>query len=92
MPLVAMWKCDRDNAMFENKKDADSHDKMLELAEQFTALVEYQFKDINEKEAEKFGLLMARNKDLIVQACRGKPELLESMTNPASVTKLTATA
>ncbi len=90
MPLVAMWKCDRDNAMFENKKDADNHDKMLELAEQFSALAKHQFTDIDETSAEQFGLLLARNKQLIIQACKGKPEALDSITNPSSVTKLAA--
>lgn len=90
MPIVAMWKCDRDNAMFENKKDADNHDKMLELAEQFTALAQHQFKDIDELSAEKFGLLLAKNKEIIIQACKGKPEALEEVINPGSVTKLAA--
>lgn len=89
MPLVAMWKCDRDNAMFENKKDADDHDKMLELAEQFTALAQCQLKNIDEGSAEKFGLLLAKNKQLIIQACKGKPEVLDGVGNPdSSVTKL----
>ncbi|MCV6613398.1 MAG: YebG family protein [Cellvibrionaceae bacterium] len=29
MAVVAVWKCDRDGKMFENKKDAEEHDKML---------------------------------------------------------------
>jgi dsDNA-binding SOS-regulon protein len=37
-----MWKCDRDDAMFDNKKDADAHDRMLELAENLSALLEKQ--------------------------------------------------
>jgi dsDNA-binding SOS-regulon protein len=92
MSLVPMWKCDRDNSMFESKKNADTHDKMLELAEQFTALAEYQFKNINETEAEQFGMLMAKNKELIIQACKGKPETMESIINPTSVTQLVAKA
>ena len=40
MAVVAIWKCDRDDSMFENKKDADAYDRMLELAEGFTAMLE----------------------------------------------------
>ena len=39
MAVIAQWMCDRDNSMFNSKKEADAHDKMLELGEQFTALM-----------------------------------------------------
>ena len=73
---VPKWMCDRDNSMHDLKKDADAQDKMLELAEEFTALLEDKVKGIDEKQAEEFGLFLARNKDKLIQACRGKPELL----------------
>ena len=40
MVVVTMWKCDQDDSMFDNKKDADAYDKMLELAEGFTLFLE----------------------------------------------------
>jgi len=40
MAVIPKWMCDRDNSMHDLKKDADAHDKMLELAEEFTALLE----------------------------------------------------
>jgi hypothetical protein len=58
--------------MHDSKKDADAQDKMLELAEEFTALLEDKVKGIDEKQAEEFGLFLARNKDKLIQACRGK--------------------
>jgi dsDNA-binding SOS-regulon protein len=88
MAVIAMWKCDRDGSMFENKKDADAHDKMLELGEQFTNLLESQIKGIDETQAELFGLLLAKHKDLIVLACKGKPEALEEITNPTKVSPI----
>jgi len=84
MPVIAMWKCDRDGSMFENKKDADAHDKMLELAEQFTALLESQIEGLDEVKAESFGLLLARNKEIIAQACKGKPEVLSDIYSEKS--------
>jgi len=66
--------------MFDSKKEADAHDKMLELAEQFTSLLESKIDGIDEEQAESFGLLLAKNKELIVQACRGKPEVLSDVS------------
>jgi dsDNA-binding SOS-regulon protein len=74
--------------MFENKKDADAHDKMLELAEQFTQLLESQIKDINEADAEAFGLLLAKNKELVAQACKGKPDALMELGKQQNVTSI----
>ena len=79
MAVVPMWKCDRDGSMFDNKKDAEAHDKMLELAGAFTLILEKNVKAITESEAEDLGLLLANNKELLIQACKGKPELLEDI-------------
>lgn len=88
MAIVAMWKCDRDGAMFDDKKQADAYDKMLELGEQFTALLESQIKAVDEKAAEAFGLLLAKNKELLIQACKGQPSALDELINPGSVTAI----
>ena len=50
MAVIAMWKCDRDGSMFEDKKAADEHDKMLELGEVFSRLLQ---KVIPERTPEK---------------------------------------
>ena len=81
MAVVAKWMCDRDNTMFDTKKEADIYDQMLELAEQFTALLEIHIPGIDEAKAEDFGIFLARNKDTVVQACKGKPELLADIEN-----------
>ncbi len=83
MAVVAMWKCDRDDAMFDNKKDADAHDKMLELAESLSMLLEKQIEGISETDAEHVGLLLSRNKHVLIAACKGKPELLLDIGNDA---------
>ena len=94
MPVIAMWKCDRDGSMFDSKKEADAYDKMLELGEHFTALLEQQVAGIDEAKAESFGLLLAKNKELIIQACKGRPEVLEELinTNADNVTAIAAGA
>lgn len=91
MALIPMWKCDRDGTMFDDKKEADAYDKMLELAEQFSALLESQVPGVDEAQSEKFGLLLAKNKDVLVAACKGRPELIEGIINPsADVTDISA--
>lgn len=80
MAVIAMWKCDRDGTMFENKKEADAYDKMLELGEQFTQLLEKVVPGVDEKAAEAFGLVIARNKELVIQACKGKPDAMDEIS------------
>lgn len=89
MAVIAKWMCDRDNSMFDSKKEADAYDKMLELAGQFTDLLESHISGIDEGKAEEFGILLAKNKDLIVQACKGSPEALEDIgTDKSNVTPI----
>ena len=91
MAVIAMWKCDRDGAMFDNKKEADAHDKMLELGEVFTRLLEQVVPGVDESRAEEFGLIMARHKELVIAACKGKPEAMEEViAGPDNVTRLEA--
>ena len=97
MAVVAMWKCDRDNAMFDSKKDADAHDKMLELAENFCSLLEKQIDGITEQDAENIGLLLSKNKNVLIAACKGNPDLLLDIGNEepieaSNITPLTAKA
>ena len=97
MAVVAMWKCDRDEAMFDSKKEADAHDKMLELAENFGLLLEKQIDGISERDAENIGLLLSKNKDILVAACKGRPGLLldigsENQQEASNVTPLAAKA
>ncbi|CAA0104491.1 Uncharacterised protein [Zhongshania aliphaticivorans] len=79
MAVVAKWMCDRDNSMFDNKKDADAYDKMLELAEGFSALLQQHIPDVDETKAEEFGIFLAKNKEAVMQACKGKVEALDEI-------------
>lgn len=89
MAVIAMWKCDRDGTMFDDKKDAEAHDKMLELGDVFTRLLEKVVPGIDEKKAEEFGLVLARNKEQVMLACKGKIEAMEDViAGPNNVTKL----
>lgn len=79
MAVIPMWQCDRDGSMFTNKKDADAHDKMLELAEGFMALVEKHVDGISEDQAEAIGLLLAKNKESVMSACKGNVAVLDDV-------------
>ncbi|WP_043315947.1 YebG family protein [Microbulbifer sp. HZ11] len=76
MAVVAVWKCDRDGAMFDNKKDAEEHDKMLELAANITALIERNVEGVSEEASEEIGLMLAKRREVLAKACKGKPEEL----------------
>lgn len=95
MAVVAMWKCDRDNTMYENKKDADAHDKMLELAEGFSLFLAKHIEGISEQDSENIGLLLSKNKNVLIAACKGNPDLLsglgeEQQQEPSNITPLAA--
>lgn len=79
MAVIAMWQCDRDGSMFTNKKDADAHDKMLELAEGFSAVMEQHIEGLNDDQIEAIGLLLAKNKAEVMAACKGNVESLASV-------------
>jgi dsDNA-binding SOS-regulon protein len=81
MAVIAVWKCDRDNSMFSNKKEAEEHDKMLELAENITALIESSIDGIDELHSEAIGILLAKHRDNLAKACKGKPEALRDTVN-----------
>ena len=97
MAVVAMWKCDRDDSMYESKKDADAHDKMLELAESFSIVLGKHINGLSEKDAENIGLLLSKNKNTLIAACKGNPGLLlglgeDEQQEPSNITPLTAKA
>jgi uncharacterized protein len=76
MAVVAVWKCDRDDSMFEDKKLAEEHDKYLELAANITLLIETHITGIDEKHSEAIGLMLAQRREQLAKACKGKPEEL----------------
>ncbi len=75
MAVIPMWQCDRDGSMFADKKAAEEHDRMLELAECLTGFLQNKI-TLDDTLAEEIGLVLARNKDLLGQAFKGKPALL----------------
>lgn len=85
MAVIAVWQCDRDGSMFEDKKQAEEHDKYLELAANITQLIEAEIDGVTEAHSEAIGLLLAKRREPLAKACKGKPEiLLEPFEEPES--------
>ena len=76
MAVVAVWKCDRDGKMFADKKDAEEYDKVLELAANIAQFIEQHIPKVDESVSEEIGVLLAKHRETLAKACKGKPELL----------------
>lgn len=87
MAVIAVWQCDRDGSMFEDKKQAEEHDKYLELAANITSLIESEIPGIDEKHSEAIGLLLAKRREQLAKACKGKPDELLQPFEEESTTK-----
>lgn len=97
MSITPMWRVDRDESMFINKKEAEEHDKMLELADNLSSILESNF-TIDEKLAENIGLFLSRHKDTLAKAFKGKPDLIlninkeQQETNDKELTSVETTS
>jgi len=76
MAVVAVWKCDRDGKMFADKKDAEEYDKVLELAANIAQFIEQHIPKVDESVSEEIGVLLAKHRETLAKACKGKPGLL----------------
>ncbi len=78
MAVVTLYMSDRDpeKRMFTSKKEADEHDKKLELAENLMEFILQHVDSVEEATAERLGMLIADNKELMLQALKGKPQVL----------------
>jgi dsDNA-binding SOS-regulon protein len=83
MAVIAVWQCDRDGSMFQDKKEAEEYDKMLELAENISQLLDQHVPGASSEHNEAIGLFLAKHRDLLARACKGKPELLLEEIAPA---------
>ncbi|WP_196140270.1 YebG family protein [Aliikangiella sp. G2MR2-5] len=93
MAVVTLYMSDRDqNKTFSNKKEADEYDKMLELAENVSIWMEKEIDGLSESQSEAIGMLLAENKETLLKALKGKPEVLikETAEDEDKVTKLSA--
>lgn len=82
MAVVTLFMSDRDTSRtFTSKKEADEYDKMLELAEALSYFIEKKVEGLSEQQVEEIGLALAKDKELLAQAVKGKAEVLFNLTN-----------
>ena len=81
MAVVTLFMSDRDTSRtFTSKKEADEYDKMLELAEALSYFIEQKVEGLSEQQIEEIGLALAKDKELLAQAVKGKADVLFNLT------------
>jgi len=80
MAVETIYRSSRDpGSIFMGKNEADTHDRMLELAEQVTRVLEKQFTDLTDKQAEDIGIYLSQNRTLLAKAFKGDASLLTQL-------------
>ena len=80
MAVETIYRSSRDpESIFMGKNEADTHDRMLELAEQVTRVLEKQFTDLSDKQAEDIGIYLSQNRALLAKAFKGDASLLSQL-------------
>lgn len=68
---------------FATKKEADAHDKMLDIADNLFEFLEMKNIGLDEKQMENISLVFAENRDKIVSILRGiKPKAKKTQPVP----------
>lgn len=81
MAVIAKWICDRDDSMFDSKKEAEAYDKQLELAENLADLLVARVPGVDQEKAGEFGKFLADNKEALIDACKGRVDALSPDTH-----------
>ena len=85
MAVIPMWKVDRDDSMHTSKSDADKHDQMLEIGEQFAVAVKAAAPEVSQAQAELIGLFLSRNREAVIKLCKGSNEALAEVIAQSAV-------
>lgn len=85
MAVIPMWKVDRDDSMHTSKSEADKHDQMLEIGEQFAAAIKAAAPEVSDVQAEAIGLFLSKNREAVAKLCKGSNDALaEVVTGSAT--------
>lgn len=69
---------------FATKKEADAHDKMLDVADELYEFLERSELKLDEQQREDISLLMAQHRDDVISILRGTKVKKPSPPGPAS--------
>jgi len=77
MAVEVVYRSSRDpEHLFMDKAEADRHDKMLELAELLSDVLQKAVPSLSEEQGEELGIYMARNRDVFAKAFKNQPDAL----------------
>jgi dsDNA-binding SOS-regulon protein len=80
MAVDVVYRSSRDlERLFMDKAEADRHDKMLELAELLTDVLQKAVPSLNEQQGEELGIFMAKNRELFAKAFKNQPDALSEL-------------
>jgi len=77
MAVEVVYRSSRDpERLFMDKAEADRHDKMLELAELLSEVLQKAVPSLSDDQGEELGIYMARNRDVFAKAFKNQPNAL----------------
>jgi dsDNA-binding SOS-regulon protein len=83
MAVETLYRSTRDlETTFVDRKLADAHDQMLELAESLTEVLQKNVAGLTEKQAEDAGIFMAKNRAVFAAAFKSNAGALAELINP----------
>jgi hypothetical protein len=81
MAVEVVYRSSRDlERLFMDKAEADRHDKMLELAELLTDVLQKAVPSLNEQQGEELGIFMAKNREIFAKAFKNQPDALSELS------------
>lgn len=85
MAVEVVYRSSRDlERLFMDKAEADRHDKMLELAELLTDVLQKAVPSLNEQQGEELGIFMAKNREIFAKAFKNQPDALSELGQAAT--------
>lgn len=85
MAVEVVYRSSRDlERLFMDKAEADRHDKMLELAELLTDVLQKAVPSLNEQQGEELGIFMAKNREIFAKAFKNQPDALSELGQTAA--------
>ncbi|WP_040261281.1 YebG family protein [Pseudomonas massiliensis] len=80
MAVEVLYRSTRDlETIFLDRKLADAHDQMLELAEVVGQVLEKNIPGLNENQAEEIGIFLARHRSIFAAAFKSNVEALAEL-------------
>lgn len=80
MAVEVLYRSTRDlETIFLDRKLADAHDQMLELAEVVGQVLEKNIEGLSENQAEEIGIFLAKNRAVFAAAFKSNIEALAEL-------------